>query len=131
MSLWIPGFSREIIKVTEISTVTDEAIQEIRFPFYLTMVESVNEIKANYHIVFASIEIVIPYNAGAQIQVGRLGDADLLMLQSEIDASFVGFYAKEQDTDWGIANNKPRITIIGTPTAGQGVCVVRYTNPLS
>jgi hypothetical protein len=127
----MPPSSREVIKLTEISTVTDEAIQEIRFPFYLVTVESVNEIKANYRVVFASIEIVTPYDAGAQIQVGRLGDADLLIETSDVDAAVADVYAKEQDTDWGIAANEPRVTIIGAPTVGQGICVVRYTNPLS
>lgn len=132
MSLWIPNFGREVINIKEISTVTDESVQVVRFIFGTSTTESLHDILTNFRTLYASIEITTAYSDGTIIQVGHQVDANLLMDSNldNLDLKNLNTYDKEQDTPWGPMDNKVRVTISGGPAVGAGICTVKYSNPL-
>src|SRR5215469_1409910 len=106
------------------------AVREIRFAITNAASQSsATQIPANAIAVSAELDITTPYSAGATITVGQTGSAALLMGTGDNLATVAGLYAVDQDTAWGSSALAVLVTVAGTPAAGAGQCIVRYTVP--
>lgn len=90
---------------------------------------SASQIPANATVVETTLDIVTPYSAGATITVGQTGTATLLQAATDNLATVAGQYQTMQDVAWGATPLAVLVTVGGTPAAGAGFCLVKYSVP--
>lgn len=118
------------VKIGDIGSVTG-AVRTIRKVIDNSAAQDTTFLPpANCRILSASFEVTTPYSGGATVSVGKVGDLELLMAATDIDAQTADTYEIEQDTDFG-ASAVIRVTITGSPAAGAGVLLVKLANPLA
>lgn len=106
------------------------AIREIRLAITNAASQSsAKTIPANAIIVEAELDITTPYSGGATISVGQTGSTSLAMGTGDNLATTAGIYSVEQDTSWGGSALAVLVTVAGSPAAGAGFAIVKYTQP--
>jgi len=90
---------------------------------------SSSQIPANATVVETTLDIVTPYSAGATISVGQTGTPALLQATTDNLATVAGQYQTPQDVAWGASPLAVLVTVAGSPAAGAGFCLVKYSVP--
>lgn len=90
---------------------------------------SAANIPANAYVVSALLDVTTPYSAGATISIGRTGSTALLMATTDNTATLAGQYEAQQNTAWGASALPVLVTIGGSPAAGAGSVLVKYSVP--
>lgn len=120
----------EWIKIGDIGSVVG-AVRQIRFAINTgPTVDSTNQIPAGARVVYCGVEVDTAYDAGATIEVGTTGTSDAFQATTENLPQTEDTYVTEQDTLVSSAS-VVRVTIGGSPSAGSGVAVVRFTASLA
>ena len=118
------------VKVGDIGSVSG-ASRHIRFVLGTATADSASFIPANARILRCDVQVTTQYNGGATVSVGpAAGTVDLIQATGDNNPQAGGTpntYAREQDTDWGVATAAVRATVTGA-SAGAGVVNVWYTN---
>lgn len=105
------------------------AIRAIRFPVTnSTPQDSAATIPANSRVFEAILVVTTPYSGGTTATIGNPTDPDAYMLATQNKATKLGYYAVDQDTDSG-TEDVVRLTLIGGPSAGAGVIIVKHSLP--
>lgn len=101
-------------------------VQEIRFAIGTGATQnSATTIPNNAIVIEAQLNITTPYSTGTTITVGNSTTANLLMVTTNSAPTAAGFYTVPQDTTFTPAATV-QVTVAGAPSAGAGVCIVRY-----
>ncbi len=117
------------VKIGDIGSVSG-AIRAIRFVIDNTATQDSDTlIPAGARVFECCLEITTAYSGGAVIVVGSTGDTDLLMESTKNVPQASGKrWSVEQDTAW-VSEGVVRVSITGTPAAGAGVVIVKYSVP--
>ena len=104
--------------------------QTIDFPISIAAVQdSTALIPANAIVYSCMVEIITPYTVGASITVGRAGALSLLQSASDNLPTAPNLYQVVQRTPWGGTQLPVTVSVAGAPIAGDGYCVVSYSQP--
>jgi len=120
-------------KIGDIGSVTG-AQRTVRIPIDNTaQQDSTNQIPANARIDSVSLEITTAYSGGGTIQIGNTTTANLIMDTTDNVPQNTNkkWVLDELDVDWGASASVVRVTVGGTPAAGAGVVIVKWSNPLN
>jgi len=117
------------VKIGDIGSVTG-AVREIRYTINNSATQdSVSLIPANACIVSAEVSVTTPYSGGGTIAVGQPGNTTLLQATTDNNPQSANIYQVPGDIAWGGSGLVVRTTVGGSPAAGAGVVIVRYTVP--
>lgn len=119
------------IKIGDIGSVTG-AIRAIRYAITNAATQdSTSQIPANSRVFEAILIVTTPYSAGATIQIGTSADPDAFMLTTQNQPLVAKTYSVEQDNDVGGSDAAVRTTVGGTPAAGAGVVIAKFSSVLN
>jgi len=117
------------IKIGDIGSVTG-AIRTVEFALdNSASQDSTFSIPANANILECRLEITTPYSGGAGIKVGNTTDDDLIMAENDNSPQAAHDYVVRQNTEWGGSASVVRATVTGSPAAGAGNLLVKFTTP--
>lgn len=115
----------------EASNTQTGAIREIRYAITNAngAQDSADKVPANAVVVSAEFNITTPYSGGATLTLGHSGNTTLLQTTTDNLSTVAGHYQVMQDTSWGGSELTVRTTVAGSPAAGAGFAIVKYTSP--
>jgi len=117
------------VKIGDIGSVTGP-VRVVRYALdNSASQDSTFTIPANARILDCQLEITTAYSAGATISIGYEGALTAIQATTDNSPQDEATYSKEQDTAWDISAKVVRTTDSGSPAAGVGVVVVKFTNP--
>lgn len=91
---------------------------------------STQVIPANAYILETYAKVTTPFSPGSTFQVGRTGSTALAMTSAQNLATVAGEYSTgPTDIAWGASALPVLVSVGGSPAAGAGVVVVKYTVP--
>lgn len=109
--------------------VASGAEQTIRFAIGTdATTDSDTEIDDTAYVTECWVEVTTPYTGGTTISVGQAGSTSLFQSTSGNSPIATGKYITNQDTQ-AIATGPIRVTIGGSPAAGAGFVMVKYSTP--
>lgn len=111
-------------------TSVSGALREIRMSITNAGSQSsATQIPANAIITYSEVKVETPYSGGATIQLGISGTTNLFQDTGDSVATVAGEYGVPQDTSVGSSAAALLVTVGGSPSAGAGHAIVRYTVP--
>ena len=123
------GTANTWVKIGDIGSTTG-ATREIRYAITNAATQdSTTLIPANAVIIAAEVKVTTPYSGGGTIAVGQAGNTTLLQVTGDNNPQAANIYQVMQDTTWGGSALVVRTTVGGSPAAGAGFVIVRYTLP--
>lgn len=116
---------------TQIAAVNPDSagtLKENRFTIDITAAqESTLDVPANARVRDAWLEVTSVYDAGTTIKIGTAVAADAFQTLSQNKPTVLGTYSVEQDVAFGGSAGKVKVAVGGSPLAGAGVVIVRYS----
>ncbi len=92
--------------------------------------DSTRLLPSDGYVTSVQVKLITPYSVGATISVGQSGSVSLFAATTDINpqGTAADIYAVEQWTQAASAA-AVRVTVGGSPAAGQCVVIIKYTQP--
>jgi hypothetical protein len=129
----IAGYAGFFPTAATIAGTAAGATQQILIPinFGSPTFQSVNAVPAGAVVTRASVVVQTPFSGGTTIEIGQVGDFNLVLATGVIDSDLGtdGTYNGFPVVAWGPSPGVVVVTLGGSPTAGAGQVLVEYSVP--